>query len=201
MAKKGMSSTGLDGAKDMLKELEVLTGTNSGCAFVADAPRFSSFGSKTAPTHMEVIDYLAKGGRDIRANNDDVRIIGDLIVKNVAKHLKLTGRRRKGKDGTRPPDRTEPEKALRGLAVGLRNGGRTLGERMVDRMESQKTNKGDAAKQVTRRYASRRKKWYGVSEGVVYVASTQLGTALINGKVKVFLNAANADRLLANING
>ena len=201
MAKKGMSSTGLDGAKDMLKELEILTGTNSGCAFLADSPRSATFGGKKIPTHSEVIEYLALQGRDIRANQEDVNKIGKLILKDVARHLKLTGRRRKGKDGTRPPDRTEPEKALRGLAAGLRKGGQALGIKMLDRVEGQRTNTGGTAGEVGDKYARRRNRWYGTSESSVYVASGQLANALTNGKVKVFLKVANADRLLANING
>lgn len=191
-----MKVTGMNGAQAMTMELEVLTGTNSGASWLADENRTPTFGAKTAPTHSDVIDYLAIGGRDISPNKEDANKSGQIITDKVAEHLKKTGRITK--DGQQKPTPPPEKRAKAGLAAGLRDGARYNAAQMTGRIEGGKTNSGGKAKQVSQEdggaYARRRKKEYNVAESVVYVASTQLADALIKGKVKVFLTDADVSR-------
>lgn len=191
-----MKVTGLNGAQAMTMELEILTGTNSGATWLADETRQPTFDAKTAPTHSEVIQYLADGGRDISPNEEDALEAGKIINDRVAKHLTATGR--KTPDGPKKPARPPEKKALGGLSAGLFDAAKKQAANMTDRIESQTTSSGGTADAVTDEYAERRQRKYNVNKSVVYVASSQLANALIKGKVQLFLANADVSGLLGD---
>lgn len=189
MARTVSKVTGLNGATAIAQELEILTRTKSGCAWVADSPREPTFGAKTAPSNADVVEYLRLGGRDITPNESDVNHTGQIIRDRVAAHMAKTGKTTP--NGPVKPAPPPEKRALAGLASGLRKGAKYNADRMTRLCEAGSTNSGAPAERVTTAYGQRRLSKYGVNPQSVYFASGQLLNDLIRGKVKIYL--ANAD--------
>lgn len=121
-------------------------------------------------TNGQIIDYLAIGGRDIKANETDCDKAADLFKAQVEQALQ------KVTDGTA----ITPQKVGMIAAKAWRAAGRYVKELMKQRVEAGDTNSGPARK-VEEAYAKARQRKYGIPEDVVYKATGQLIANLAQG--------------------
>jgi len=204
MAFNKPKTKGLAGAEAMIKELEWLTNANIGADYVADQARYAKPDKngntpKNVPTHTEVMEFLALGGRSLYPSEEDSKQGSKLVRDAIAKHLKRTGEVVKDRKGVERVLSKERQ-AKAGANEGLLKCGKYLGKKMAERMKAKSTTSGAPAEQVGKDYARQRSNDWQVanSRALVYVASGQLANAVASGKVKVYFVKANVGSLLSN---
>jgi hypothetical protein len=210
----GISAQGLTGAQLITRELAVFAGSNIDAWLEAPSSRKPNRGEKSAPSFLELIDYLAgedgrgnrdifgeRKERDIRPRDQEAQKAAEIFTDELIKQLRRAGET--VDVGTKAAPQqvtlTAQKQARRGMDKGMKDALKFIQQFMVDNVKGMKTNTGAPADKVSDRYAGRRNTLYGVSESVVYVASGQLAEALMNAKPIVKTNMANIQRLIANV--
>jgi hypothetical protein len=170
------SVKGLNDAMTVAEMLNILDRANSGAEWTA-APRINP----KDPSNEQIIEYLAKGGRDIRANYKDMTEAAELFADEIVRHMNRVNHVTKA--GVKI---TADKQAKAGIVGGMRKAMKSIAKAMSGRVKAQKTSSGTQAPNVTEKYAKARKKKWGVNENVVYIATRQLATALLKGTIKIY---------------
>ncbi len=124
----------------------------------------------TGISNGEVIDYLADGGRDIRANERDVDKCARAFVTVVELGLM------KVRD---QPKKMQLQKARQLAAKAWRAAGMAMKAIMLERVESGTDNTGGAARALTGDYIDFKNRKYG--QAAIYKATGQLVSNLAQG--------------------
>lgn len=124
----------------------------------------------TGATNGEIIDYLAEGGRDIRADQEDADKAA--MAFKVQVELALN----KIKDVPRGSAKVQQE-----AAKAWRAAGRVIKEIMRERVDQGKVQGGGDASKVSEDYAAQRLRKYGIPEDIVFKATGQLLSNLSQG--------------------
>ncbi len=167
---------GLEEAEVIARMLEILSKSNSGGEWYSDARQ-----NPKDPSNKQIIEYLAEQGRDIRANIQEQEDAAQLFANEIVRQMSRVGRVTKNKVKI-----TAEQQAKAGIIGGIRKAMKYIAGSMSERVKSGTTNDESKAKAVTEKYAKQRKRKYGVAESVVYIATRQLATALLEGKIKIF---------------
>lgn len=171
-------AVGMENAAEMMALLGNLGGTVRGCRWMAHTRR----GEKRVSNNRQVVDWLADGERDIRPTEKDATDAAKKFVASVYRYMQIVSKSKKrilkaGPELDAAVAKAQAAgklKANNASAKAYRAAAMVIKQRMLDRVESGKVNTGSDADKVTKTYAKRRAKKYGIPDDVVFKATGQL---------------------------
>jgi hypothetical protein len=174
MAKAPFEAQGLAGAAAVTRMLGMLT--------AAKGHGQLDVGERTDTKHSnaEIMDFLAEGGRDIRpsTNKPEIQKSAEAFTNEYVRQMNLA-------KNTVKASEVAAKKAFRvGMLTGLKKAMQEHVRGLKERLKTGRDNYG-ARKPVTEEYAKARKSKYGWAEDVIFIATKQLGEAILHGKIKV----------------
>jgi hypothetical protein len=183
---------GMQAALNTTKMTSIFEIVEAGADFL-DTPR-----SDSEHSNSDIVDFLAEGNsrsdnpkkRDIRATEEDSQKAAEMLADELVRQLNRAPR------GESSPD-VLMKKAKQGLAGGLRKGALHIAGVMLDRVKTGTTNDGSPAEEVSGPYGRWRQVKYGVNPSSVFVASGQLGNALLQKRIKIRFNTGKMSRVMS----
>jgi hypothetical protein len=189
-----MQATGLEGAKAVTQMVAILAAGEAGADYV-DTPRTGEH------TNAEIIEFLAEGNsrssnpkkRPIYLDDSELQKQAEMFSDEFVRHLNQI------KDLQVAPQELVQRKAKAGTIAALRKAALYQASVWARNLKRGTVTGGAAAEKVSDAYAAYRQKRYGVNPGVVFIASRQLGNAILadaKGRIKYRFNTGRVGNVL-----
>lgn len=196
-SKTGLDVQGLAGATAIAGLMEAVQATEAGADWVG-GDREEGY------SNAQVVQWLADGGRDIRANETEQAHAANLLANELVKQMNEVGRTVTNKAGASIKITAEKQ-ARAGIVGGLRKAAKYIAAQMYGRIQSGQDNTGKRTElKIDEKlgyspYARQRKRKHRVNESVLFIASRQLGEAAQKGIIKIRFNSKGLAKALGAI--